>query len=88
MSAQDLQQIIVSGISNGAIYGLIALGYAVGFSATRVINFALGVRSFDVAHHQPHPPGYPIFIAMGKGVHRLIPSEPKALSVLSVSCDP
>lgn len=30
------------------------------------INFALGVRDFDVARHQPHPPGYPIFIAAGK----------------------
>ena len=26
----------------------------------------LGVRDFDVAHHQPHPPGYPVFIALGK----------------------
>ncbi len=30
------------------------------------INFALGVRDFDVARHQPHPPGYPVFVAMGK----------------------
>ena len=30
------------------------------------VNFALGVRHFDVAQHQPHPPGYPIFIALGK----------------------
>lgn len=30
------------------------------------INFALGVREFDVARHQPHPPGYPVFIALGK----------------------
>ena len=30
------------------------------------VNFALGVRDFDVAHHQPHPPGYPAFIALGK----------------------
>ncbi|HEX6976259.1 MAG TPA: hypothetical protein VF147_17750, partial [Vicinamibacterales bacterium] len=30
------------------------------------INFALGVRDFDVAKHQPHPPGYPLFIALGK----------------------
>jgi len=30
------------------------------------VNFALGVRHFDVAHHQPHPPGYPMFIALGK----------------------
>ena len=26
----------------------------------------MGVRDFDVAHHQPHPPGYPVFIALGK----------------------
>jgi hypothetical protein len=30
------------------------------------INFALGVADFDVAKHQPHPPGYPVFIALGK----------------------
>jgi hypothetical protein len=30
------------------------------------VNFALGVRQFDVSRHQPHPPGYPMFIALGK----------------------
>lgn len=30
------------------------------------INFALGVRHFDVAQHQPHPPGYPVYIALAK----------------------
>jgi hypothetical protein len=30
------------------------------------VNFALGVESFDVASHQPHPPGYPIFIGLSK----------------------
>lgn len=30
------------------------------------INFALGVREYDVARHQPHPPGYPVFIALAK----------------------
>ena len=30
------------------------------------INFALGVRDFDVARHQPHPPGYPVYIALAK----------------------
>jgi hypothetical protein len=29
-------------------------------------NFVMGVRRFDVAAHQPHPPGYPVFIALGK----------------------
>lgn len=30
------------------------------------INFALGVTHFDVARHQPHPPGYPLFIAVSR----------------------
>jgi len=31
------------------------------------INFGLGVEHFDVWAHRPHPPGYPVFIAMAKG---------------------
>lgn len=30
------------------------------------INFALGLRRFDLVAHQPHPPGYPVFIGMGR----------------------
>lgn len=30
------------------------------------VNFTLGVRDFDVTTHQPHPPGYPMFVALGK----------------------
>jgi hypothetical protein len=30
------------------------------------VNFALGVRDFDVAAHRPHPPGYPVYIGLGK----------------------
>lgn len=29
-------------------------------------NFALALRDFNPALHQPHPPGYPIFVALGK----------------------
>jgi hypothetical protein len=48
------------------------------------INFALGIRDFDVANHQPHPPGYPLFIAAAKGVDAIIRSEARALSLLGV----
>lgn len=30
------------------------------------VNFALGVRDFDPSRHRPHPPGYPIYVALGK----------------------
>lgn len=55
------------------------------------INFALGIRDFDVARHQPHPPGYPVFIALGKVsasiVHALGAADPvpPALSLLSAA---
>src|SRR5262249_41631836 len=39
---------------------------------------------FDVARHQPHPPGYPIFILIGKAVHTLVPDEARALGLVSV----
>lgn len=29
-------------------------------------NFALGVNNYNISMHQPHPPGYPIFIGLGK----------------------
>ena len=58
------------------------------------VNFALGVRDFDVASHRPHPPGYPIYIALGKaGVAALQPFggsaspstiEARTLSALSL----
>src|SRR5215203_4684129 len=45
------------------------------------MNFALGVRDFDPSKHQPHPPGYPVFIALGKLSHAVWPSDAGSLSV-------
>ncbi len=50
------------------------------------INFALGVRHFDVTQHQPHPPGYPVFILAAKILHLFLPSEAQVLSLLGVLC--
>jgi hypothetical protein len=58
------------------------------------INFALGLREFNPAEHQPHPPGYPVYIALGRvmlaAVRAVQPGLPGvtvealALSLLSV----
>jgi len=38
------------------------------------INFALGLRDFDPARHQPHPPGAPVYIALGRTLLAVISS--------------
>jgi hypothetical protein len=48
------------------------------------INFALGIDHFDVAHHQPHPPGYPLFLLAARAAHTLVASHAKALSLVGV----
>lgn len=59
------------------------------------INFALGLREFDPAKHQPHPPGYPVYIALGRALLALVSAvwsglsrvdvEALTLSILSVA---
>src|SRR6202008_1904391 len=36
------------------------------------INFALGLRDYNPAEHQPHPPGYPVYIGLGRFVLALV----------------
>lgn len=48
------------------------------------INFALGIRDFNVAEHQPHPPGYPLFILAAKAVFAVVRSEVLSLGLLAI----
>ena len=82
----------------GALALIFALAH-VPFLATSLedidsVNFALGVRDFDVAAHRPHPPGYPVYIALGKAATAIVGAasgeapassiEARALAVLSL----
>ncbi len=45
--------------------------------------FASGVREYDVVAHNPHPPGYPLFIGAAKIVHALgVANEFRAVQVV------
>ena len=49
------------------------------------INFALALRRFDPAAHQPHPPGYFLYVYLGRLVNLLIPDANAALVAISVA---
>jgi hypothetical protein len=45
--------------------------------------FALGVRAYDVTMHHPHPPGFPLYIALAKCVRLFVHSEFHSLQVIT-----
>jgi len=47
-------------------------------------NFALGMRSFDVSLHQPHPPGYPYYVWSGGLLHLLFSNANTSLVLVSI----
>jgi hypothetical protein len=48
------------------------------------INFALGLRHFDVAQHQPHPPGYPVYMAVGRTAKAILQLAAPSLRPLRI----
>lgn len=47
------------------------------------VNFALALDGFDVAAHQPHPPGYPVYVFLGRLLRPLTPDPVVCLTTLS-----
>jgi hypothetical protein len=47
------------------------------------VNFALALEKFDLTLHQPHPPGYPVYVALGRASLALISSLWPAMSRIS-----
>lgn len=48
------------------------------------VNFALGMRRFDPWVHQPHPPGYFLYVCLGRLVNLLVHDANLALVILSI----
>jgi 4-amino-4-deoxy-L-arabinose transferase-like glycosyltransferase len=48
------------------------------------VQFALALREYDVVKHQPHPPGYILYVALGRLVNAVMADPPAAYVVLAV----
>jgi hypothetical protein len=48
------------------------------------VNFALAMERFDPRVHQPHPPGYPLYIALARAVNHFCHDANLSLVILSI----
>jgi len=48
------------------------------------VLFCLAMRDYDVAVHHPHPPGFPLFIAMARVLRFVIPDDFRSLQAVSL----
>src|SRR5689334_19646454 len=48
------------------------------------VQFALALNEYDVVKHQPHPPGYILYVALGRLVHGLTGDAAGAYVLLAV----
>jgi hypothetical protein len=46
--------------------------------------FCLGMRSYDVTRHHPHPPGFPVYIALGRIVRTVVHSDFRSLQAVNL----
>jgi len=47
------------------------------------VQFALAIHHFDILHHQPHPPGYLLFVGLAKLMFGLVHDDNLALTLLA-----
>src|SRR5438045_328443 len=50
------------------------------------VQFALALREYDVVKHQPHPPGYILYVGLGRIVNAWLHDPTAAYVVLAVIC--
>ena len=89
--AQDLpnasrpytQDILTAGILFAGLAALYALTRSQWLDDWDSVNFAFALDDFDVVRHQPHPPGYPLYVAAGKLIHRVVADHSAALTLVS-----
>jgi hypothetical protein len=48
------------------------------------VQYALGTESYNITYHQPHPPGYLLYVAAGKALNLLTDNPNQSFILLSI----
>lgn len=48
------------------------------------VNFARALHDFNIPNHSPHPPGFPIFVAMGRAANLFLNNDHSALVAVNL----
>ena len=81
----DNSSLIKAGFLFAATLVLYFVSRSPGLDEYDSVQFAMGVREFNIWKHQPHPPGYPLYILLGWLGDKLFGADPN-LSLHIVSC--
>jgi hypothetical protein len=73
-----------------AILGLLGLVTRLPFRSHTLynwdsVNFALGILDFNIVKHRPHPPGYILYVALGKALNPVTGDPNASLVWLSIA---
>lgn len=79
-------------VSQRAIFWIVAVVCALSRFASRARSlwdwdealFCLGMRSYDVTLHHPHPPGFPAYIALGRLVRLVVRDDFRSLQTINL----
>src|ERR687892_166449 len=93
--ATSVTALRTSGWPPHAVGGALALALFIGSLLLRLpfragslvnwdsVNFVLGTQAFDLAHHQPHPPGYIGYVLLGSALNYITGDPIASLTLLS-----
>jgi Dolichyl-phosphate-mannose-protein mannosyltransferase len=48
------------------------------------VNYALGFEKYDMLHHQPHPPGYILYVGLGRWINTLLNDPNTTMIFISI----
>ncbi len=78
------QDLLFVGLFTGLAFFLRFFALSEALWSGDAIDFALGLRSYDLSKYQPHPPGYPIYMLFSKLLSIALGDEMGSLRLTSV----